>query len=148
MTTPITSLYLAIGKAVLSQEGIAHADLYQKQPLREATELAYALPAIFVEIDLLKSELETTYNEEYSVKIHLESSQLGSTAMNSHNQMEALKPFATAEDVKFLLLAMALPSGFSRLEFLSLIPDKTGKNHPVYILSFKVNFNYRICNRF
>ena len=153
MTTPITSLYEAISELLLRVDiatnqkttDICHVDLFETQPDREGKEIAYTLPAVFADFELTGSETGFTHKEDYTLKIHLESAQFGSTAQNSHNKENSLKSLERAEKLKFMLIkSLKMPAGFSPLQFVSLTLPKKGKNNPVHILTYKTSFHTRI----
>jgi len=120
---------------------IAHLDLYEKQPLREATEIAYNLPAVFLEAKLLRTEpIPRGLEEEYNIRLHIEAANIGSTAHNSHNQNASLSHLRLTEALK-LYIAKFLPA----YEIAGLSLDQRGRRNPVHILELNINVQQKIC---
>lgn len=150
MHPPITDLYKKITqlltdnafKAILLEfalKEIAHFDLYEKQPYRESTEIAYNLPAVFSEIFLNSSEQSAGMRvENYTLKLYIEQKQLGSTAESSHNQENALKTLLLTETIKDYLLKNN-PVFILKKLYL----DQRGKNNPVHVIEFEFSTNIR-----
>lgn len=137
-------LFGADFKAFLVSENlpeIAHLDLYEKQPFKEASEIAYNLPAIFLEPKLLRTEAAPRgLEEEYSIRLHIEAINIGSTARNSHNQNVSLTHLRLTEAIK-LYIASRLPA----YEITGLSLDQRGKRNPVHILDFNTTIQQKIC---
>ncbi|MCX7597228.1 MAG: hypothetical protein N2235_26465, partial [Fischerella sp.] len=105
---------------------IAHFDLYEKQPFREATEIAYSLPAVFLESKLLNSEsIAGGIEEKYLLRLHIESKNFGSTAYHSHNRTESLTHLKLTEALKLFL-----QKEFPQFKVASLSLDQRGTNTP------------------
>ena len=150
MQTPITFIYKKVSETLssvdfdnelqtLELKKPLHFDLYEKQPYRESTEIAYNLPAVFQEIYLTGSEQSAGMRvENYALKLHLEQKQLGSTAQNSHNKDETLKILLFTEVVKDYLLQKN-----TNLILKKLYLDQRGKNNPVHVIEFEFSINIR-----
>jgi len=148
----VSQLYQELGDMLFGTElqnflqaenlpAVAHYDLYEKQPFREATEIAYHLPAIFLEIKLTDSQpIAGGVQEQYSIKLHIESLCIGSTARNSHNQAESLSHIRFTEAIK-LFLAKKMP--VFRISGLSF--DQKGKRNPVHVLELQATHTQKIC---
>lgn len=120
---------------------IKHLDLYEKQPFREANEIAYKLPAVFIETKLVQSKKNAGLQElTYSLLLHIEQKKLGSAAQNSHNQAETIKH---VQLIDFLELFLSKKHPDWELKSVSL--DLRGKNNPVHIIEYIVTKNRRNC---
>ncbi|GAB4126209.1 MAG: hypothetical protein Fur0027_07120 [Raineya sp.] len=120
---------------------VKHFDLYEKQPFREANEIAYELPAIFAEIKLVQSRKNAGLQElTYSLRLHLEQKILGSTAQNSHNQAETIKHVQFTD-----FLERFLSKKHPQWELKGVVLDQRGKNNPVHIIEYTITFNRRNC---
>lgn len=150
MNTPITFIYKKVSETLssgdfdeklqpLELEKPKHFDLYEKQPYRESTEIAYNLPAVFQEIYLTGSEQSAGMRvENYALKLYIEQKQLGSTAQNSHNKEETLKKLLLTEVIKNYLL-----QNNTTLILKKLYLDQRGKNNPVHVIEFEFSINIR-----
>ena len=144
----LEDLYLAIGTHLMSTEStdyldslglppIKHIDLFNNQYNREFEEIAYNLPAIFVELAqadnskrgrLQESNLET-------VLIHNEQKQQGSTAFNSHNRPDSLKILRMIDAIHILLKGFS-GEFFGKFRAISRTLDTESGNNPVHILGY------------
>jgi len=149
----VSQLYQELGDMLFSTElqnflqaenlpAVAHYDFYEKQPFREAAEIAYHLPAVFLEIRLTDSQTIAGggVQEQYTIKLHIESLCIGSTARNSHNQAESLSHIKFTEAIK-LFLAKKIP--VFRISGLSF--DQKGKRNPVHIIELQATITQKIC---
>ena len=156
MQNTIVDLYIALGQYLLGNEfkeflenldikPLEHVDVFKTQPVREASEISYKHPAVFIELPesqvIEMGDIVTA--ERVSIHFHIESRDWGSTAMNSHNRPHSLEPLQLIEEVRFWLLQWNPIPNFSRLEYMGRRLDKTGNNHPVNILRFSIVYNRR-----
>jgi hypothetical protein len=120
---------------------VKHFDLYEKQPFREASEIAYELPAVFAEIKLIQSQKTAGLQElTYSLRLHIEQKTLGSTAQNSHNQAETIKHVQFTD-----FLQLFLDKKHPQWELKGISLDQRGKNNPVHIIEYTTTKNRRNC---
>jgi hypothetical protein len=154
----LTPLYLHLGAFLLSPEvtaqfesqslpGIAHVDLWKHQPENEETELAYSLPALFIEFEGAKYEdfgVRAGFGQfgqesEFTLTLtfHLESHTWGATAMNHEAQATALAPLAMLDTLQDVLLAYTSPQG-EQLFIENAYFAREGTNNPVSRLTYTI----------
>jgi len=149
-------LYLSIANHLLSQaeqdkikekglSEISHIDLYENQPTRENEEMAYSLPAVFIDFSDSQAEDDSVMRQEtYTLFFHIESRKSGSSAMNSHNQTISLDNLRLMNLVRISLQKYVYEGGVSRLEYVGRRLDQKGNNVVVHILEFSITVNMRV----
>ena len=105
-------LYLHLGNYLLSPEiqtklqdldlpAISHVDLWKEQPANEKTEVAYSLPAVFIEFGNRHYTNFGVDNESESklyITLYLEAHTWGATSLNSpQTTLEPLELFDTLQ---------------------------------------------------
>lgn len=151
----ITNLYLALGNYILSEEfakeleaqdldSIKHVDWFKNQYKNEAKEIAYDLPAVFIEFgDSSATRDDYKIEEPIPLEFHLEQKDLGSTAMNSHNQAGSLNELKLVDKLRDWLKKFEGIKHFSTLRYVGRRYDRNNKNAQVHILRFQCIFSKR-----
>ncbi|MDX2304626.1 MAG: hypothetical protein NW226_17590 [Microscillaceae bacterium] len=150
----LETFYLAIANLLLSDEAnelleannlpaIKHIDLFNSQYKYEELEIAYALPAIFIEMAeagvaekgrLDESRLET-------IRIHIEQKQLASTAFNSYNRPKALESLRLVDAVHLILKGYE-GTYWGKMRLVSRELETDHGINPVHIYTYTSQFVY------
>jgi len=148
----LKELYLNLGSYLLSSEvgnlltgqglpAIAHVDLWREQPHNEDTEIAYSLPAVFIEFNQTTFSnfgVGLEHDSEISITFYLEGHTWGATAINAPNQSATLEPLAMFDAIQNALALYASPEG-NRMFIVNSRFGRDRTNNPVSELSFTLN---------
>lgn len=110
----LTSPEVQTKLAGLNLPTIAHVDLWKEQPSHEKTELAYPLPAVFIDFDETRYDdigIRYEYDATTSITFYLESETWDSTAIGAENQANALKSLESFDALLEILIDYRNPKG-------------------------------------
>jgi len=141
-------IYLGIVQALQSAEAItffeskglkpiATVDLFNNQYLYEKEEVAYELPAVFVEFAPAQYAARGRNTEEVTdlVRIHVEQKTLASSASYSPDQDKSLAILKTIQTVHELL-AFTIIQGVGKFNRVGRMIDADHGNAPVHIWEY------------
>lgn len=119
-----------LGKYNVKQ--VVHVATYEKQPTSEPVTNAYNTPAVFISIDLMKTDDEESamIREMFAIDLYVEDKNL--------NEEQLLQHYALTE-----IIEKGLKSKIKNLYGGKIMFDKTNKNNPRHIISFTAYITQR-----
>lgn len=145
-------IYTALADELMNQESkdfmdglglpqIASVALFNNQYRFEKQELAYPLPAVFIEFGaaVYQDEGRNTQQVDDRIRVHIEQKNFASTEYNSHNKAIALEVLQVINAIHQIISNISIPE-LSRLSRVGRELDTDHGNAPVHIFEYSVNY--------
>ncbi|WP_420581957.1 hypothetical protein [Reichenbachiella sp.] len=145
-------IYTAIADQLMSQASKDYMDaqslpqiksvaLFNNQYRYEKQEIAYPLPAVFVEFGAAVYEPQGRETEDVDdrIRIHIEQKNFASTEYNSHNKAIALEVLKVVAAVHVIMVRTVIP-GVGKLYRVGRELDTDHGNAPVHIYEYAIQY--------